>query len=110
MTSKPSYVAQKVFEYDLVVILKVKSTIKLNKPPFVGMCILELSKVPIYGCHYDYIKNKYGNKSRYYSQILTAWSMKLKLKLLVTILARIKKFLILVNILLSQNITMIQTP
>ena len=51
MTSNPSYVAQKVFEYDLIVILKVKSTLKLNKPPFVGMSILELSKVPMYECH-----------------------------------------------------------
>ena len=28
------------------------------------MCMLELSKVPIYEFHYDYIKNKYGNKLR----------------------------------------------
>ena len=28
------------------------------------MCILELTKVLIYELHYDYIKNKYGNKSR----------------------------------------------
>ena len=28
------------------------------------MYILELSKVSMYGFHYDYIKNKYGNKSR----------------------------------------------
>ena len=28
------------------------------------MYILELSKVPMYELHYDYIKNKYGNKLR----------------------------------------------
>ena len=27
------------------------------------MCILELSKVLIYECHYDYIKSEYGNSS-----------------------------------------------
>ena len=36
----------------------------LNKPACVGMCILELSKVLMYEFHYDYIKNKYGNKSK----------------------------------------------
>ena len=28
------------------------------------MCILELSKAPMYEFHYSYIKNKYDNKSR----------------------------------------------
>ena len=28
------------------------------------MCILELSKATMYWFYYDYIKNKYGNKSR----------------------------------------------
>ena len=28
------------------------------------MCIKELSEVPMYEFHYEYIKNKYGNKPR----------------------------------------------
>ena len=28
------------------------------------MCILELSNILMYEIHYDYIKNKYGNKSK----------------------------------------------
>ena len=28
------------------------------------MCILELSNILMYEFHYDYIKNKYGNKSK----------------------------------------------
>ena len=47
--------------------------------------------------------------NQYYSQILTASCLKLKLKMFMMILVRIKKFLILVVILISKNITMIQT-
>ena len=36
----------------------------LNKSAYIGMCILELSKVLMYQFHYDHIKNKYGNGSR----------------------------------------------
>ena len=36
----------------------------LNKPVYMGMCILELSKVLMYEFHYDYIKNRYSNNSR----------------------------------------------
>ena len=42
-TSKPCYVLQKIFDYDLVAIRKSKITLKLNKPVYVGMCILDLS-------------------------------------------------------------------
>ena len=35
--------SQKIFENDLVTIRKSKVTLKLNKPAYVGMCILDLS-------------------------------------------------------------------
>ena len=54
----------KIFDYNLVTIHKNKVTLMLNKPAYIGMCILELSKVLIYEFHYDYIKSKYSNKSR----------------------------------------------
>ena len=46
-----------------MLIRKSKVTLTLNKPKYIGMCILELSKVLMYGFHFDYIKNKYGNSS-----------------------------------------------
>ena len=36
----------------------------LNKPAYIGMCTLELSKVLMYQPHNSYIKIKYGNNSR----------------------------------------------
>ena len=62
--SKPRYMSLKIFDNDLVVIVKNKITLTLNKPAYIGMCILELSKVLMYKFRYDYMKNKYGNKSR----------------------------------------------
>ena len=62
--SKPSYMSHEIFHNDLVAIHKNKVTLTLNKPPYIRMCILELSKVLMCKFHYDYIKNKYGNNSR----------------------------------------------
>ena len=63
-TSKPSYMSHKIFDNNLVAIHKSKLALKLNKPAYIGMCILKLSKVLMYEFHYDYIKNKYYNKSK----------------------------------------------
>ena len=63
-TSKPSYMSHKIFDNDLVAIRKNKVTLILNKPAYIGMCILELSKVLMYEFHYEYTKNKYVNNSR----------------------------------------------
>ena len=69
-TSKPSYMSHKVFGNNLVAIRKNKLTLTLSKPACTGMCILELSKVLMHEFHYDYIKKKYGNNSRLFSQTL----------------------------------------
>ena len=54
--------SHKIFVNNLVAICKSKLALKLNKPGYIRMCIVELSKVLIYEFHYDYIKNKYDNK------------------------------------------------
>ena len=64
ITSKTSYMPHKIFDNNLVAIRKSKFPLKLNKPAYIGMCILELSKVLMYEFNYDYIKNKYDNKSK----------------------------------------------
>ena len=55
--------SHKIFDNNLVVICKSKLELKLNKPTYIGLCILDLGKVLIYEFHYDCIKNKYVNKS-----------------------------------------------
>ena len=56
--------SQKIFNNYLVTIRKSKITLTVNKPAYVGMYILGLSKVLMYEFCFDYIKNKYGNKSK----------------------------------------------
>ena len=62
--------SQKIFDYNFVEIHKNKVTLTVNKPTYVGMCILELSKVLMYEFHYDYIKNKLATTQGYYSLTL----------------------------------------
>ena len=64
MASKPTYVSSKIFNKDLVAVHKIKETLTLNRPAYVGMCILDLSKTLMYDFHYNNIKKKYGNKAK----------------------------------------------
>ena len=42
--SKPSYMSDKIIDNNLVAIRKSKLALKLNKPVYIGMSILELKK------------------------------------------------------------------
>ena len=64
MTSKPTYVSSKIFNENLVAVHKIKETLTLNRPAYLGMCILDLSKTLMYDFHYNYIKKKYENKAK----------------------------------------------
>ncbi|XP_068675341.1 uncharacterized protein [Montipora foliosa] len=64
MTSKPTYVNHKIFNENLVAVHKIKETLTLNRPAYVGMCILDLSKTLMYDFHYNYITQKYGSRAK----------------------------------------------
>ena len=64
MISKPTYINSKIFNENLVAVHKIKETLTLNRPAYVGMCILDLSKTLMYNFHYNYIKKKYGDKAK----------------------------------------------
>ena len=61
--SKPTYVNSKIFNKNLVAGHKKKETLVLDKPAYVGMCILDLSKRLMYEFHYNYIKKRYNSKA-----------------------------------------------
>ena len=64
LVSKPTFVSSKIFNENLVAVHKIKESITLNRPAYLGMYILDLSKVLMYDFHYNYIKNKYGKNSK----------------------------------------------
>ena len=64
LASKPTFVSSKIFNDNLVAVHKIKETLTLNRPAYVGMCILNLSKTLMYDFHYKYIKKKYGDKAK----------------------------------------------
>ncbi|XP_057302729.1 uncharacterized protein LOC130636895 [Hydractinia symbiolongicarpus] len=63
LTSKPTFESSKIFNENLVAVHKIKETLTLNRPAYVGMCILDLSKT-MYDFHYYYIKHKYKNDAK----------------------------------------------
>ena len=56
--------SHKIFDSNLVAIRKSKLALKLSKPAYIGIFILGLGKVLMYEFYYDYINNKYDNKSK----------------------------------------------
>ena len=59
LSAKPTYVSSKIFNENLVAVHTKKEKLLLDKPSYVGMCILDLSKTHMYDFHYNYIKKKY---------------------------------------------------
>ena len=62
--SEPSYHATKYFSENLLAIEMKKAKVKMNKPVYLGVSILDISKTLMYGFWYDYIKPKYQDKAK----------------------------------------------
>ena len=60
---QPNYVHRTTFSDNLVAIHMARTKLYFNKPVYLGMCILDLSKTLMYEFHYKYIKKKYGDKA-----------------------------------------------
>ena len=64
LVSEPNYHTTKFFtEHLLAIEMKKKTEILSNKPVYLGLSILESSKILMYEIWYDYVKPKYGKKT-----------------------------------------------
>ena len=61
LVSEPNYHATKWFSENQLAIEMKKIKAKMNKPVYLGLSILEISKTLMYEFWYDYIKPKYQN-------------------------------------------------
>jgi hypothetical protein len=62
LTSNPSFKSRKIFSENLVAIHRRKTEVMLNRPTYVSMCVLDLSKLCMYQFYYDTLKARYGDK------------------------------------------------
>lgn len=61
LLSKPTFHSRTIFDEQLVAIELLKSEVLFNKPIYVGMAILDISKILLYQFHYTHMKNIYGD-------------------------------------------------
>ena len=64
LAAMPNFKHLNIFCEELVAIHMKKTSLTMNKPTYLGMCILDLSKTIMYDFHYNYIKQKYGDKAK----------------------------------------------
>jgi len=89
-------VSSKIFNEHLVAVHKIKETLKLDKPAFVGMCILDISKTLMYDFHYNYIKNKCSSEAKLLFTDTDSLIYEIQKKMLIKIFGKIKISLIIV--------------
>ena len=64
LAAKTNYDKFTIFDENLIAIHMKRTKLKYNKPIYLGMCILDLSKTLMYNFHYNYIKKKYGKRAK----------------------------------------------
>ena len=64
LTAKPNFKHLNIFCEELIAVHMKRTSLTFDKPVYLGMCILDLSKTIMYEFHYKYIKPKYGDKAK----------------------------------------------
>jgi hypothetical protein len=64
MIAKPNFHSRSVFAENVIAIEMRKLMVKFNKPIYVGMCILDISKTCLYEFHHEYMLPLYHEKCK----------------------------------------------
>ena len=99
--SRANFISGKMFSENLFAINRIKEELVLNRPIYVGIAIIDLSKLWMYDFHYNYMFKTYDKKNiKLMFSIDTDFVMKLKLIMFIKIYFKIKNYLIIV---ITQN-------
>ena len=64
LVSEPNYHTMNYISEDLSIIDMKRMKVKMNKTMYLGLSILDISKILMYEFWYDYMKPKYGDKEK----------------------------------------------
>ena len=64
LVSEPNFHTMKLIDNNLAIIEMRKVKVKMNKPIYLGLSILDISKISMYELWYGYVKIKYQDKAR----------------------------------------------
>ena len=73
LVSEPNYHSCKKISDHLMAIETKKTRVKMNKPLYLGMSILDICKTLMFNFWYDYFKPTYGDEQNYVMRILIAF-------------------------------------
>ena len=62
--ARPTFQSAKIINREVAVIKMMRSCVLLNKPIYVGMSILDISKLQMFNFHYDVIVKRYGDRAK----------------------------------------------
>ena len=64
LVSVPNFHTMKLIDDNLALIEMKKVKVKMNKPVYLGLSILDIIKITMYEFWYDFIKSKYGSSAK----------------------------------------------
>ena len=64
LIERPNFHSCDIFDHDLVAIQLLRTEICIRKPIYIGLAVLNLSKILVYKFHYDYMRDRVENRGK----------------------------------------------
>ncbi|XP_031789254.1 uncharacterized protein LOC116418324 [Nasonia vitripennis] len=64
LVAKPNFHSCSIFEENLVAVELARTEITVRKPLYIGLCVLDLSKSLVYDFHYEYMRDRVGDRCK----------------------------------------------